>query len=303
MTDAFWPLAWRLWSRVFVFVLLGAVLGRLSPGKSRVWVRRFAALSIHAIVPVYILALMWRTRVDWGRFALLSVAVAGVLAGGAAGAAALSRRWGKPFREVCLPVVFMNSIYLALPVNALLFGPAGAAATVVFNFVVTAVHFTVGVWWVRRPDRSGWREVLGLPILYAAAAGAALNAAGTPFPAWADGAARGLTAVALPAMLVLIGVRMTDLPRGGWDRAAQGTAVRMLGGAVCGWLCAALLGLEGVERAVVIVTAAMPSAVNTYLLSERFDADPAFAAALVTLGTALSAVTLPLLAWGLGAGG
>jgi malate permease and related proteins len=128
-------------------------------------------------------------------------------------------------------------------------------------------------------------------------AGAALNGFGAPRPGWLDALSTGLGRVALPMMLALVGVRLGQVRTDGWRRAWTASAARMAGGAACGWLLAQAFGLQGVERGVVVLTSAMPAAVNTYVLAEKFDSAPAFAAAVVTATTAASLAAIPLLAY------
>lgn len=290
-------LIWRLWVHVFIFVIGGWMLGRVWPDRFGDLIRRLVALSIYGLVPLFAFVIMWNAELAWRRFPVLAASVLGVLGGGAALAWLLARAWNKPFRHLCLPVVFMNSIYLALPVNLFVFGEAGAAVTVVFNLVVTVAHFSVGVWWVRRAGRSGWGEVFGIPILYAVVAGAVLNGAEVARPSWLPGLYGVLASLALPMMLVLVGVRLGQVRATGWSKAMVAAVARMGGGALFGWMLCRAFGLEGVEKGVVILTSSMPAAVNTYVLAEKFDAEPAFAAAVVTATTAASLVTIPLLAY------
>jgi malate permease and related proteins len=290
-------IAFSLWGKVFIFVAAGYALGRFWGTRMRAVIRVFVAASIYVVLPIFVFALMWSSAIDWPRFGRMTLAVAGVLGWGALSAGFLARRWRWAFRDLCLPVIFMNSIYLALPINTLLFGAAGAAATLVFNIVVTLVQFTLGIWWVRRLDRSGWGEMLGMPILYATVIGTGLNFLDVRCPPSVSALSNALARLALPAMLGVLGIRMAGVPFSDWRIASRGVAWRMGGGAMAGAILSAALKLSPVESGVVILTASMPSAVNTYVLAEKFDARPSFAAAMVTLGTALSAVTVPVLGW------
>jgi predicted permease len=71
----------------------------------------------------------------------------------------------------------------------------------------------------------------------------------------------------------------------------------VLGGAV-GWGVGALLGLEHMEKAVLMVQSSMPVAVFNYLLAVRANRSPEQVANLVMCSTVLSFVWLPVvLAW------
>lgn len=69
----------------------------------------------------------------------------------------------------------------------------------------------------------------------------------------------------------------------------------MGGGLLLGWLAVALLGLTGVERAVVILVAAMPSAVSSVIFAAETGLDEELVASIVALSICLGMVTLPSL--------
>ncbi|HOW27563.1 MAG TPA: AEC family transporter [Elusimicrobiota bacterium] len=286
----------KLWLRVFVYVVCGWLVGRFWASRVEKALNVFVAVAVYGLVPMLVFLMMWESRVRWAESGRLIMATAGMTFGCALLALVLARGFQVAFRNVCLPVVFMNSLYLGLPVNTLLFGTEGGVVTIVFNIVMTIINFSLGVWWVRRPDKGLWGELFGLPILYATAAGWILNRV-VPCPPVMSQVSRGLGLTVLPFMLFFVGVRMARLKTGSWQLVGAGTLARMGGGMLWGWGFAVLLGLTGMERNVLVLTAGMPSAVNTYLLAEKFESDPEFAAAMVTWGTALSAVTIPLMAW------
>jgi hypothetical protein len=68
--------------------------------------------------------------------------------------------------------------------------------------------------------------------------------------------------------------------------------LRLLVGTVVGWLLAVALGIEGVARDVMVVGAAMPTAVFTILTATQFGARPRFVSDVVVAGTLASIVTV-----------
>jgi hypothetical protein len=61
------------------------------------------------------------------------------------------------------------------------------------------------------------------------------------------------------------------------------------------WGLAALCGFEGTTRAVLILQASMPTAVNGVVFARQFGVRPALVAMTLALSTLGSLVTLPLL--------
>jgi hypothetical protein len=66
-------------------------------------------------------------------------------------------------------------------------------------------------------------------------------------------------------------------------------------GLAIGVAVAALFGLEGVARGVLILDCAMPVAVFNYIMAERYGRGSSEVASMVVISTALSFATLPLL--------
>jgi predicted permease len=97
-------------------------------------------------------------------------------------------------------------------------------------------------------------------------------------------------------MLILLGVQLRAAPL----RQAQGAiwnsvALRLLVSPLIAWLLCMLLGISGVERNVIILQAAMPTAVMTAVLATEFDTAPQLVASIIFFSTAASMVTLSVI--------
>ncbi len=98
---------------------------------------------------------------------------------------------------------------------------------------------------------------------------------------------------AVPGMLVLLGIQLRATKFGGDQRVVwRSIVIRLVASPLVAWGLCALLGIGGLERQVLIVQAAMPTAVLTTVLATEFDAAPRLVAAAVLGSTLLSMVTL-----------
>lgn len=68
--------------------------------------------------------------------------------------------------------------------------------------------------------------------------------------------------------------------------------LRLVGGPVIALLLVLLFGIEGIMAQVLIISSAVPTAVNTALISSEFNNHPDFASQIVMVSTVFSAVTL-----------
>jgi hypothetical protein len=77
--------------------------------------------------------------------------------------------------------------------------------------------------------------------------------------------------------------------------SSLGVAVRMGGGLLLGLAAVFLLHLTGVERAIVIVVGAMPSAINTIIFAAEAHLDEQLVASVVALSICVGIAALPWL--------
>ncbi|MDI6757634.1 MAG: AEC family transporter [Endomicrobiia bacterium] len=308
--------------RVFVYIFAGALSARLislSAGRPKkeetkervsgavVYLataeRFFVGVVYYFIVPAFIVFSLVQVTATFAVIWRMAASAFFVFFAGFAAAGVFARVSGREYRDVVLPIAVMNSAYLAIPVNTILFGAAGAFWSVIYNVSVTIVHFTLGAMVVKRKNKKenllGTRFIpLELPALWALAAGVLIK--------WflADSAAADfmrniyptMSAATLPMMLFFVGMKTARMKFAAWRLAAWGVPIRIFGGFLGGLAAARIFGLEGAAAAVCVMSSSMPSAVNAYILASKFKADEDFAASMVLGGTVLSAVTAPLVA-------
>ena len=148
-----------------------------------------------------------------------------------------------------------------------------------------------------------WRTVvaewLRNPILWASVLGGVAYSCGWVLPSPFDETATLIGKMAVPLALVTIGAVLTSLPTGAWCASAWvAMAGKNLLSPLVGWVVAAALGISGVERLLILVALACPTAVASYTMAEAMGGDEALAAQTVVGSTVGSAAVLAfLLAW------
>jgi predicted permease len=127
-------------------------------------------------------------------------------------------------------------------------------------------------------------------------AGFAWNIAGLGLPGFADQTLALLGQTALPAGLLCVGAAMR-LEKGTGPVGAHlwWLAVKMAALPAIAWGLALWAGFGTLERSILVLVAALPTATNAYILAVRMTGDGRAVATQVTLGTVLSMATLP--AW------
>jgi predicted permease len=134
------------------------------------------------------------------------------------------------------------------------------------------------------------------PILWASVLGGAAYAKGWVLPEPLGETVALVGRMAVPLALVTIGAVLTSLPTGAWRGAAWvAMAGKVVVSPLVGWAAASALGIIGVERLVVLVALACPTAVASYTMAGVMGGDEAMAAQTVVGSTVASAGVLALI--------
>lgn len=249
-------------------------------------------LAMTLAVPSLIFTALMKSTVDPA--ALTAVFLAAVAGYGALTLLfwGLIRVAGLDRRTYLAPLIFGNTGNLGLPLALFAFGPEGLGYAVVVFAVMAVWSFTFGVWLVAGGGSP--LKALKEPVVGATLLGALFLSQGWQTPQWITHSLDLIGQMAIPLMLITLGVAVARLQTRRLGRAAVMVAVRV---AVCiavGVGTGVFFGLAPVPAAVLILQLSTPVAVTSYLMAEKYGADADAVAGLVILSTLLSVVSLPL---------
>jgi predicted permease len=284
-----------------LFAVIAPILAAAGVGYA--WARRgldypvefVTRLVMNIGAPCLIIASFSDTRVSLAHLGELALAAALVLLAMALLGTVLIRLARLPLQTFLPPSVFGNTGNMGLPLCLFAFGQPGLEMALVFFLVVFTCQMTLGMLFVA--GRANLAELLRQPVLWSSVIALGLVLSGTSLPAWLANTTRLLGDLTIPMMVITLGVSLARLKVAEWRHSLSFSLLRVAGGFAVGWLVAGLLGLQGVERGVVILQSAMPVAVFNYLLALKFHRDPGEVAGTVLVSTVLSFLTLPLLVW------
>jgi predicted permease len=196
----------------------------------------------------------------------------------------------------------MNAGNYGLSVNLFAFGQSGLARASIYFAGTAVLGSSLGVYLSARgraPVGLALRRMAGVPLVYAAALGLALNLGGLTLPEPVGKAIHLLGQASVPVMLSVLGIKLADTfqsRKQALHLPAVGvvTVVRLIVAPALTWLIAGALGLQGLSRSVVVVESAMPTAVITTILATEFESDPSFSALCVLVTTLVSLPTVTL---------
>ena len=190
-------------------------------------------------------------------------------------------------------IAFPNAGNLGLPVSLYAFGTEGLGYAIAFFSMSLVANFTLGQ--AIAAGQANWRGLIRLPILYSVAIGILLSLSGATLPQWAKTTVGLIGDMTIPLMLLMLGSSLSLLEVTAFWRAALVSSIRIGFGAAIGITVAAVFGLTGSMRAVLILQCANPVAVYNYLFAQRWNNQPEEVAGVVVLSTLFSIVTIPLL--------
>jgi predicted permease len=246
-------------------------------------------------VPCLIFSTLTKLTISTDAFLAMVGGFAAVLAGITVVALGVLLALRQSIRTFLPAMIFPNNGNMGLPLCLFAFGEAGVALGICAFVIMTVVNFTIGP--AMASGEISFKAVVTNVHLYAVGAAIVFMFSHTIPPDWLMNTTRTLGNMSIPLMLFALGVSLSKLRVASLRTSVTLAVVRLAGGFVVGWSVATLLGFTGAERGVLILQAAMPTAVINYLFAARYDRAPGEVAGVIVTSTALSFATLPFLLW------
>jgi len=274
---------------VFLLALIGFLWVRLGFEYRIEFVTK---LAMTLSVPALIFTALMKTEIEPA--ALTTLSVAAVTAYGAITLVAfvLTRLAGLDLRTYLAPLIFGNTGNLGLPLALFAFGEAGLGYAVVVFAVMAVWSFTFGVWIVAGGGSP--TKALKEPLVWATLLGALFLWQGWHTPRFLTNTLDLIGQLAIPLMLITLGVSVARLHPRGLGHAFGLSLVKVAATVAIGWGIGRAFGLDDVPFAVLVLQVSTPVAVTSYMLAEKYGADSDKVAALVVTSTLTAVATIPL---------
>jgi len=307
---------------ILVLLLTGAALRRWGMVTRR-GAREMTRLVINVTLPPLIMITLATeiTPAELGRAPLLvAMGILSPLIGYLVAAALGGLPGLTPARRATLQAAIgmTNTTFIGYPLCKALLGDRGLLYAVLYDAGFTLIMSTLSVWLMSWNSRVGARkladsarDLVRSPLLWSVVVGLAWGAFGWPMPAWIRVPLGTLGQATTPLALLTVGMLVGPAKRlaGATARGAVAqlpaerlqlallTAARLLVAPAVVWGLVTLLRVERTAAAVIVLQAAMPTAVASTAMSEQYGGDGAFAARAVVATTFLSLLTLPAWSW------
>ena len=293
---------------IFILVSLGYLLSRKFPLDSGT----LNKLNFYLLVPAFTFANLYETNIGVDALKTLFIALM-ILGINMLGGLAVSRirrfeaGMGNAFQNA---VMFYNSGNIGIPLVTLVFssGPflvdgqtpylGVALTTQIMVLVVQNISInTLGFFNAGRANLH-WRDavmnVLKMPAIYTVTLAFLLKLVPfdfTTLPVWP--AITYLKGALVPVALTILGIQLAKTKfRFGNPDAWLAVFMRLVGGPLLALLFIFVFGLGGVVAQTLLISSAVPTAVNSALIAVETENHPDFATQVVLLSTLCSSVTL-----------
>lgn len=275
-----------------VFILAGVGLVWVKAG-FEYRVQFVTRLAMTLSVPCLIFTALMKTEIDPAALAALSYAAAAAYGVLTLAAFVLVKLMRLETRTYLAPLIFGNTGNLGLPLALFAFGETGLSYAVVVFAIMALWSFTFGIWIVA--GGGSLTRALKEPLLWATILGGIFLWQGWQTPRWLTNTLELTGQMAIPLMLITLGVAVARLHPGHMARAALLSVVKV---ALCvgvAWALGRWFALDDVAFAVLVLQVATPVAVTSFLLAEKYGADSDSVAGLVVASTLASVLYLPLI--------
>lgn len=267
---------------VFVLIAIGFYYGRRFSSEVRV----ANEMNMRLFVPALVFDSLTQKNFDITAYPWLLLAGLLVILGSGLLAWPVARITRNSIPSFLPPMMFNNCGNLGLPVALLAFGESGLQLALVLFLVSNMLHFTLGVRIVS--GRMHFREVFFNAVNVATVLGILFSINQVQVPEIAALPISMAGQVAIPLMLVSLGIRMTGFNRSMLSIGLLAAVLRPSVGIVAALLVTLVLPLGSFEQKLLILFAAMPPAVLNYMFAEQYEQSPQSVGAMVIVGNAAS---------------
>lgn len=250
-------------------------------------------LAMTLSVPALVFTALVKTKIDPAALATLSIATItayGVITVVMFAAVKLMRL---EVRTYLNPLIFGNVGNLGLPLALFAFGDEGLSYAIIIFAIMAIWSFTFGVYITAGGGSLG--KVVKEPLVGATLLGALFLWQGWTLPTFAMNTLSLLGQIAIPVMLITLGVAVARLQPRSLGRAAILSVFKAILCTGVALIAGNFFGLASVPYAVLILQITTPVAVTSYLLSVKYGANSDEVAGLVVASTLLSVLYLPVL--------
>jgi len=274
---------------IFLIIVIGYAIGRIK----KVDIQAFVDLIVYITAPCLIFSSIARSNLNLTDFTTIAGAALAIILIMAFSVFIILKLTHSDRKGLYLPMVFGNTSYLGYPVALFAFGMDGLSRAVVYDMVNSLVIFSLGIYIVHH--RNELQEAFKVPLLYAVIIGVTVNLLQIPVPDLIFTPIELIGMITIPLALLVLGYKLTEIKISAAKIAVLASVFRICGGVLVALAIIQLFSIDGLVRDIIVLQAAMPSAVMAMILAAKYNRDASVVASVVLITTVLSVISIPLI--------
>jgi predicted permease len=274
---------------IFSIILVGYAIGKFK----KVDIQAFVDLIVYITGPCLIFASISRSDINLTDFTTIAGAALAIILIMAFSAFLILKLTHSDKNGLYLPMVFGNTSYLGYPVALFAFGMDGLSRAVVYDMMNSLVIFSLGIYIVHHKNEI--QEAFKVPLLYAVVIGLAVNLLQIPVPDLVFTPIELIGMITIPLALLVLGYKLTEIKISAAKIALLASVFRIGGGVLVALAIINLLSIDGLVKDIIVLQAAMPSAVMAMILAAKYNRDASLVASVVLITTVLSMISIPII--------
>jgi len=274
---------------VFSIILVGYAIGKIK----KLDIQTLIDVIVYISGPCLIFASIAGSDINLTDFTIIAVSALTIILIMALFVSLTLKITNSDKKGLYLPMVFGNTSYLGYPVALFAFGMDGLSRAVVYDMMNSLVIFSLGIYIVHHKNEI--QEAFKVPLLYAVVIGLLFNLLKIPVPHVLFQPIEMVGMITIPLALLVLGYKLTEIKISAAKIALLASVFRLLGGFLVAFLLIKLFSIDGLVKNIIVLQAAMPSAVMSMILSAKYERDASLVASVVLITTVLSMLSIPLI--------
>lgn len=274
---------------IFLIILVGYIFGK----RKKIDVQPMTNLVVYLTLPCLIFSSIYKSSINLTDFFTISlVAIAVILIFSYIIFIILKLTKSKKV-GLYLPMTIGNTAYLGYPVALFAFGAAGLSMAVAYDMINCLFLCSFGIYIVHH--KNDIKEIFKIPLIYAIVIGFLFNVFKVSVIAVIFKPIEMFGAITIPLALLILGYKLNGIKLRSIKTTILASLFRIIGGFSIAFIIVTVFSIGGLAKNIILLQAAMPSAVMTMILTQKYKRDASLVASIVLVTTILSLFSIPLI--------
>lgn len=276
---------------VFLIIAAGSIIGKYK----KIDIQPFINLIIYIVGPALIFSSIIKSDIDLTDFLTIALSSMSIILTLALLVFLILKTTKSKKIGLYLPMTIGNTGYLGYPVALFAFGIAGLSRAVVFDVTGSLFLYSLGIYIVHHKNEI--KEIFKIPLIYAVVIGLLFNLLKIKTPEVIFKPIEMIGMITIPLALLVLGYQLTKIKISSTKIALLASLFKIVGGFLIALTIIKLFSITGLVRNIILIQAAMPSAVMSMILCQKYKRDEDLVASVILISTLLSIITIPLVLW------